>query len=754
MAEDFTARFKVDISDLKKNITEANKEIKLANATFKAETAGMDQWSKDADGLSSKLKQLKKVLESQKSILEAYRKQLEAQQKAYDENGKRAEQLEAKLKELAENGVEKNSEEYKKYEKALKDCMQEQGRNQKAVEDLNVKVLEQEAAVGETERGIRHYEGSLENLGKEVEDTDKKVDGSSEGFTVFKGVLADLASTAIKAVVDGLEDLAEAAVDAYVAFDEGADNIIKRTGATGDTAEELMDSYKAVASSVVGDLGDIGDAVGEVNTRFGLTGDALDDVSIKFLKFAELNGTDVAGSIDKVQSFMRAFNIEAEDTGEVLDILNKAAQDTDVPMDQLMSSLQGNATALQEMGFDINSATGFLANLEKNGVNSSEVLTGMKKALQNATKEGKPLNEALAELQEKMAGAESDTEAAQYAMELFGNKTGPALAKALQEGRLSFDELSNSVDGFEGSIDGTYDAVMGAEDAFTLLGQTLKVSIGETIAQFLEQNGPEIEAFMNAMAKVIIPAIVGALRTLLLIVTFIIQTFAGAIDLIKAAWEGAPGFFQGLWEGIKAVFEGAPAWLSETFGRAWNAIKQKFSGWASFWSGLWTQVKNKFTGLGTALGNAISSAVKSGINKVISGAENAINSGIGLVNNAIDLINALPGVSVGHVKTVSFPRLARGGVLKRGQVGILEGSGAEAVVPLEKNKQWIAAVVKEIRRQDNPGGIIGGGAAGGAAGGGRVSNYTQIINAPKQPSRIELYRQTKNLLSLAEGSPA
>ena len=97
MAEEFTARFKVDISDLKKNITEANKEIKLANATFKAETAGMDKWSKDADGLSSKLKQLKKVLEGQKTILEAYKKQLDAQRKAYDENGKRAEELEKKL---------------------------------------------------------------------------------------------------------------------------------------------------------------------------------------------------------------------------------------------------------------------------------------------------------------------------------------------------------------------------------------------------------------------------------------------------------------------------------------------------------------------------------------------------------------------------------------------------------------------------------------------------------------------------------
>ena len=29
-----------------------------------------------------------------------------------------------------------------------------------------------------------------------------------------------------------------------------------------------------------------------------------------------------------------------------------------------------------------------------------------------------------------------------------------------------------------------------------------------------------------------------------------------------------------------------------------------------------------------------------------------------------------------------------------------------------------------------------------------VNNFTQVINAPKQPSRLELYRQTKNLLNL------
>lgn len=29
-----------------------------------------------------------------------------------------------------------------------------------------------------------------------------------------------------------------------------------------------------------------------------------------------------------------------------------------------------------------------------------------------------------------------------------------------------------------------------------------------------------------------------------------------------------------------------------------------------------------------------------------------------------------------------------------------------------------------------------------------TNNFTQIINTPKQPSRLQLYRQTKNLLNL------
>ena len=67
-----------------------------------------------------------------------------------------------------------------------------------------------------------------------------------------------------------------------------------------------------------------------------------------------------------------------------------------------------------------------------------------------------------------------------------------------------------------------------------------------------------------------------------------------------------------------------------------------------------------------------------------------------MINSAIKLANKLPGIKVGTVAKVNLPRLARGGVLEKGQVGLLEGSGAEAVVPLERNKAWISRVAQDL----------------------------------------------------------
>lgn len=126
--------------------------------------------------------------------------------------------------------------------------------------------------------------------------------------------------------------------------------------------------------------------------------------------------------------------------------------------------------------------------------------------------------------------------------------------------------------------------------------------------------------------------------------------------------------------------------------------------------------------------------------------ENVINNGIDMINGAINLINNIPGVSIGNFNRVNLPRLYQGGVLEKGQVGILEGSGAEAVVPLEKNKGWIKAVANDMKEQLKDNNVITTNNISNTTS--NTNNFTQIINAPKQPSRLQLYRQTKNLLNL------
>ena len=152
-------------------------------------------------------------------------------------------------------------------------------------------------------------------------------------------------------------------------------------------------------------------------------------------------------------------------------------------------------------------------------------------------------------------------------------------------------------------------------------------------------------------------------------------------------------WFSDAYAKVTGVFSNIGGWFRSKFASAWTAIKGVFSGWGTFFSDLWTKIKDKFTGLGTSLGEAVSSSVKSALNKVLGKIETAINKAIGLINDAIDLV---PGDFVGHVAEITLPRLARGGVLKKGQVGLLEGSGAEAVVPLEHNRAWLSRVANDL----------------------------------------------------------
>lgn len=177
--------------------------------------------------------------------------------------------------------------------------------------------------------------------------------------------------------------------------------------------------------------------------------------------------------------------------------------------------------------------------------------------------------------------------------------------------------------------------------------------------------------------------------------------FTKAWNGIKTAWSGVGSFFSSAWSSITNAFSNCANWFKNIFSEAWTNIKNVFNPIGDFFGGLWDKIKDKFSTLGTSIGNAISSSVKSGINSVIRLIENTINGAIGLINGAIGVINAIPGVSINTISRLSLPRLAKGGIADSATAAIIGEAGKEAVLPLENNTEWMDKLADRIAARNN-----------------------------------------------------
>lgn len=164
--EDITTKYKLDISEFKKNINEANNQMKLSRSEFNKVTAGMDNWAKSTDGLSAKLKQLKSTMTEQVSKLQAYQGQLKTAQKYEKESAVEVENLKKKLEE-ARKQYGDNSTEVKNLQKQLSSAEQTQLAMQNEVAKLTVTLNNQEATVAKVEKEYNNYSTQLKNLQKE-----------------------------------------------------------------------------------------------------------------------------------------------------------------------------------------------------------------------------------------------------------------------------------------------------------------------------------------------------------------------------------------------------------------------------------------------------------------------------------------------------------------------------------------------------------------------------------------------------------
>lgn len=565
------------------------------------------------------------------------------------------------------------------------------------------------------QREIIATEEELKKLEKEAKNTDSSISATlkqtGSKFQEVGGKISGVGETLSKNVTAPITAIGAASLMAFNEVDSGLDIVEQKTGATGAALEEMNQIVKDLATEIPTDFETAGAAVGEVNTRFGLTGQALDDLSAKFIKFAQLNNTDVSASVDNVSAVMNAFGMDASEAGDLLDALNATGQATGIDMDTLAGSLSSNAAQLKEMGLSAEEAAGFMGMVEMSGLDTSAAMMGLKTAMKNAAADGKTLDQALSDFSETMKGNGSDAEKLQAAYDLFGSRAGAAIYNAVKTGKLNLEDLSGSITNFKGSVDRTFAETLDPIDQFKMTMNSLKevgADIGNSLASVLAPVLQDISEALRRFADVwnsipapiqevivkialvaaavgpvliVIGKVISAIGTIITTIPTITAAMAGvktamlalnaamaanpagliitAIGLLVAAfiylWNNCEGFRQfwtGLWENIKQVAVTVFTAIRDFFVTIWESIRSVLegvvTGIGAFLSGAWNGIVNTVQASMTAVHNVISS-VWTAVYTVITTVMNAVRT---VITAAWASISAAVSTAVNAVKTV------------------------------------------------------------------------------------------------------
>lgn len=412
---DSTIELGLDLTSVNSALKSMNTLIRESRAEFRNATAAMKNYKTSQEGLEAKQKQLTDTLALQRTTLNRIQEEYNAVAKAEGKDSSAAVDLKSKIDYLTAS-YKKNANELQSVDTML-DKMGKGAKNvYDNVDDLTRAIKDQEKKVqnlalaykgakddsgkfSENARDIRSELGkeqdklknlrealddaksSTEDFGNKTGKLEDKAKRAGDGFTVLKGVLANLVTDGIRKAAEGLKTVVDDVLETGMGFESSMSQVKATMGDISDSDFAMLsDKAKEMGATTKFTAKEAADALNYMALA-GYNAKKSAEMLPTVLELAAAGNMDLAQASDMVTDAQTALGLSDKDTIKMVDQMAKAASSSNTSVEQLGSAfLTVGATARSMTGGTKEMAT-VLGLLADNGIKGAEGGTKLRNML-------------------------------------------------------------------------------------------------------------------------------------------------------------------------------------------------------------------------------------------------------------------------------------------------------------------------------------------------------------------------------------
>lgn len=350
--------------EYKKTLKQIAQNLRETGTELTAVASRYDKNDKSLSTLKAKTTEMTSVLEKQKSAYNTLKssydafsskvgQQAEAHNKLVQAYEKEKQELESIKKASGES-----SQAYQNQQAKVNDLASAVAKSSQNMSDNEMALSRMKSQLNQTEATVNKTTKEIDELGKETEESGEKAKKSSEGYTVFKNILANLGTQAINSALNGLKSLGGAflnvgkqALASYGEYEQlvgGVETLFKDSSdvvleyannaymTAGLSANEYMSTVTSFSASLLQSLGGDTEKAVEYSDR------AITDMSD--------NANKMGTSMDMIQNAYQGF---AKQNYTMLDNLKLGYGGTKTEMERLIKDASQMTDEMKELGVSV-----------------------------------------------------------------------------------------------------------------------------------------------------------------------------------------------------------------------------------------------------------------------------------------------------------------------------------------------------------------------------------------------------------------